>query len=398
MTIGVWLRAILLILFWVLVLVLSRLPAAKRAAILPVFGSAVRQLIRRFRKAESARTDDAPESRDLIERNQDLIAKRLFEIGPSSDVHHVENQVRFCIADIAGREGKPHFAPEHEWLSQWEQRPNIPAEYRELKQHLVGLFATRHQEMLALRQQQELAERKRLEDLKREELVARNRDLIDKFLEIAERKVSIIDDYGDENWKILPYEIITCLRKIGEREGVRFNWGQYARDKRAMLTGADMPSIRLFGQRRLTLRTLGDEYEWLEKELEDRFRRFHEEAKSKLSKEIGFRRPSGEEFEAQIAKLLRSRGYDVAGTPKSGDQGADLIAKRGGRTIVIQAKHYQGSVGNNAVQEVISALQYYGGDEGWVVTNSTFTASAKALAQKAKIRLIDGRALQTEQL
>jgi len=34
----------------------------------------------------------------------------------------------------------------------------------------------------------------------------------------------------------------------------------------------------------------------------------------------------------------------------------------------------------------------------WVITNSTFTASAKALAQKTGIRLIDGRALQTEQL
>jgi Restriction endonuclease len=66
--------------------------------------------------------------------------------------------------------------------------------------------------------------------------------------------------------------------------------------------------------------------------------------------------------------------------PATGDQGADLIAKKNGRTIIIQAKCYQGTVGNKAVQEVISALAYYGGDEGWVVTNSFFTPSAKALA------------------
>ena len=47
---------------------------------------------------------------------------------------------------------------------------------------------------------------------------------------------------------------------------------------------------------------------------------------------------SGEEFEAHIAKLLRAQAYDVVGTPKTGDQGADLIAKKDGRKIVIQRK------------------------------------------------------------
>jgi restriction system protein len=62
--------------------------------------------------------------------------------------------------------------------------------------------------------------------------------------------------------------------------------------------------------------------------------------------------------------------------------------------ILIQAKRYQGAVGNRAVQEVISAVAYYGGDEGWVITNSSFTPSAKALAQKSNVRLIDGRKLK----
>jgi len=43
-------------------------------------------------------------------------------------------------------------------------------------------------------------------------------------------------------------------------------------------------------------------------------------------------------------------------------------------------------------QEVISALSCYGGDEG---TNSTFTPSAIALAQKAHIRLVNGTDLRT---
>jgi restriction system protein len=75
-------------------------------------------------------------------------------------------------------------------------------------------------------------------------------------------------------------------------------------------------------------------------------------------------------------------GYDVRGTPATGDQGADLIAERDGKKIIIQAKRYEGTVGNKAVQEVSEAVSYYGGDEGWVVTNSTFTASAKASLKK----------------
>ena len=52
------------------------------------------------------------------------------------------------------------------------------------------------------------------------ELLSSNMDLIEKFLGIAERKVSVIDDYGDENWDALPAEIETCLSKIARRNGV----------------------------------------------------------------------------------------------------------------------------------------------------------------------------------
>ena len=51
-------------------------------------------------------------------------------------------------------------------------------------------------------------------------------------------------------------------------------------------------------------------------------------------------------------------------------------------------------VGNKAVQQVLGALAYYGGDEGWVITNSFFTPSAKALAQKSNVKLVDGKKLE----
>jgi restriction system protein len=68
---------------------------------------------------------------------------------------------------------------------------------------------------------------------------------------------------------------------------------------------------------------------------------------------------SGKEFETYLARLLKQNGFeDIRGTAATGDQGADLIAKKAGRTIVVQAKRYQGSVGNKAVQEVVAAVKF----------------------------------------
>jgi hypothetical protein len=43
--------------------------------------------------------------------------------------------------------------------------------------------------------------------------------LVDKFFEIAERKVSVLDDYGDENWDALPAEVETLLLKTAKADG-----------------------------------------------------------------------------------------------------------------------------------------------------------------------------------
>lgn len=62
------------------------------------------------------------------------------------------------------------------------------------------------------------------EEQQRQALFERNRNLIAKFLEIAERKVSTLDEYGDENWEVLPVVIVACLKKIAQREGKKNDW------------------------------------------------------------------------------------------------------------------------------------------------------------------------------
>jgi restriction system protein len=102
---------------------------------------------------------------------------------------------------------------------------------------------------------------------------------------------------------------------------------------------------------------------------------------------------SGEEFELFLKAHFTKMGYSVSLTPKSGDYGADLILKKNGEKIIVQAKRYKGSVGISAVQEVIGAKAYYKGKKALVVTNSYFTPAAKELASKTDVTLWDGKIL-----
>lgn len=103
---------------------------------------------------------------------------------------------------------------------------------------------------------------------------------------------------------------------------------------------------------------------------------------------------TGEQFEQYLVQLFKAHGYKVKHTPLSGDYGADLILKEGNYTIVVQAKRYRSTVGLQAVQEALGAINMYGADEAWVVTNSTYTNQAKKLAEANDVYLVDRQGLR----
>ena len=276
--------------------------------------------------------------------------------------------------------------------------------------------------------------------------------LINKFYGIAERKVSIVDDYGDENWAALDKEIERVISKIAAVEG----WGedteeQTMAEKQAFYSGmlwigkegrnsegmaahrfrekfgtwprglrrvASPPSFECqqfdkhcrlkwsngmkignekvdwtppSKSRTTNCSSLARAYKELSKFLSQSFRDQHAKGKSEQPRACNYLIMSGIDFEIYIKELLGSLGLEnIQHTPITNDQGADLLARKDGRLIVIQAKRYSCPVGNSAVQEVLGALHFYHGDEGWVVSNSTFTPSAKELARRAGVRLIDG--------
>jgi len=97
---------------------------------------------------------------------------------------------------------------------------------------------------------------------------------------------------------------------------------------------------------------------------------------------------TGREFELCCRNILQETGWRAALTPGSGDQGADIIAEKDRRRVVIQCKFYNGSVGNKAVQEAYAAAAFQDAGYAVVVTNSVFTKSAHQLAHKNGVLLM----------
>jgi hypothetical protein len=276
--------------------------------------------------------------------------------------YYLDDVVRDCIRDIAEAEGRTDALPGHRYLRDWER--SAPQDFVQLKQAVYAAFSRR---LSALRSQRDQKEQERTE-AEFNRLLSSYQTLIRQFLEVATRKVSLRDPYGEDNWQSLPTEIETVVGKIARKEGFKDEEIKRWRKHRYSIP---KPYVQLYPY------------------LEELFRNHFKSAVPINTRDLST--ASGEDFEAYLMRLLSQSGCEqVAGTPRSGDQGGDILVDFRGRRIVIQAKRYKGTVGNKAVQEVAAAVAFYGADEGWVVTNSTFSSAARQLAQRTGVRLIDG--------
>jgi HJR/Mrr/RecB family endonuclease len=108
-------------------------------------------------------------------------------------------------------------------------------------------------------------------------------------------------------------------------------------------------------------------------------------------------------FEMWVANCFQAAGWQVNDTPRTGDGGADVIARHpaGGRPIIVQAKHRMlgiGSVDESAVIEVAGAPKRYQSSRPWLadpillaVSNGTFELQAHTVAIQKGVRIV-GRA------
>ncbi len=95
-------------------------------------------------------------------------------------------------------------------------------------------------------------------------------------------------------------------------------------------------------------------------------------------------------FEDYLQEVFEMLGYCVKRTKKARDQGLDLILTGKGRMIGVQCKGYQGSVGDDAVQQAHAGKGYYSCDCCVVITNSYFSPDARSLASRLGCILISG--------
>jgi restriction system protein len=99
------------------------------------------------------------------------------------------------------------------------------------------------------------------------------------------------------------------------------------------------------------------------------------------------------EFENFVGGLFKRMGYDVSTTPKTGDEGVDLVLRKDGRLGVVQCKHYKESVGQPVVRDMYGTMVHEKADEAFLVTPGVFTEHAKQWARGHPIRLVDGKKL-----
>jgi restriction system protein len=94
-------------------------------------------------------------------------------------------------------------------------------------------------------------------------------------------------------------------------------------------------------------------------------------------------------FECYVAELLAECGYSNVSLTEQYDYGVDIIAEKDGVRWGIQTKRYSGLVKAAAVRQVVTGLRLYNCDRAMVITNSTFSAVAKRLADSNECLLVD---------
>lgn len=108
-----------------------------------------------------------------------------------------------------------------------------------------------------------------------------------------------------------------------------------------------------------------------------------------------FARLKPRQFEKLVGDLLKEIGYNVALTPKTADYGADIVAKKGKDTIVVQVKKYAltNKVSNRDIQRLLGSMWKYNANKAIFVTCSDYTGFAYKQARGAPIELWNHRIL-----
>lgn len=97
---------------------------------------------------------------------------------------------------------------------------------------------------------------------------------------------------------------------------------------------------------------------------------------------------TGVQYERMVAGKLAALGFSVEFTPRTGDQGVDVLAVRGCQRLAVQCKDYQGSVGNDAIQQAYAGAGFHQMSEAIVVSSGKYTPAALTAGQRLGVKCL----------
>jgi restriction endonuclease Mrr len=97
----------------------------------------------------------------------------------------------------------------------------------------------------------------------------------------------------------------------------------------------------------------------------------------------------GIEFEQELGKLFMARGYHMQSTPRTGDEGVDLVVTKNGKTTVVQCKAQKARAGQPVVRDLYGSVFHFRADKAILACTGGFTKGVYEFVQGKPIILID---------
>jgi hypothetical protein len=96
----------------------------------------------------------------------------------------------------------------------------------------------------------------------------------------------------------------------------------------------------------------------------------------------------GVQFERAISLIYKEQGFEVQFTPRTNDQGVDLILKKNGKVSIVQCKAYTKNVGVSAIRELVGVrASWPDAEEAILASLYDFSKQAKIFAAEHNIKL-----------